>query len=697
MAKLLDTGNLVLLENGSQRVLWQSFDHLSHTALPSMKLGVDWRSGFKRFLTSWKSQDDPGTGNCTYGINPSGFPQVTLYKGTTLVNRYGIGSWGVQFNKVATYVNNQDEVTVTDVQTELITRAVLDDSGILLRSTWNERAYEWTTFQSVPDEPCDEYGTCGPNGNCNPYSGMSKIDCTCLPGFEPKSPTDWNKTIWSGGCVKKNGTSMCRKGEGFVKMEMIKLPESSRAQVNLNVTLKECEHECLRNCSCTAYCNVVNGETSRCVTWYGDLMDAKMLPANAQDLYVRVDATVLAQYAKKSRDSLSKKGKLAISSLVPVLALFLLLSLVYWLLRRNRKGKQSESKYLRSTSYFGESNIRDVDQSRGNSDLPFFDLTTIAAATNNFSDENKLGTGGFGSVYKGVLPNGNEIAVKRLSKNSGQGTEEFKNEIVLIAKLQHRNLVRILGCCVEEEEKMIIYEYLPNKSLDFFIFNESNRTHLDWRRRFEIICGITRGILYLHQDSRLRIIHRDLKASNVLLDGSMNPKIADFGLARIFEGDQSEANTNRVVGTYGYMSPEYAMRGLFSVKSDVYSFGVIVLEIITGQKNTSHHPSSSLVEHVWNSWREGTALELVDSSLSGSCPVDEVLRCIQIAFLCLQEHATDRPNMSEVLVMLGNDAALPEPMRPAFLMERSNNSEDSSNRERTDSVNEVTHTTLEAR
>ncbi|KAM5556055.1 hypothetical protein ABKV19_023781 [Rosa sericea] len=292
MAKLLDTGNLVLLENGSQMVLWQSFDHLSHTVLPSMKLGVDRRSGFNWFLTSWKSQDDPGTGNCTYGINPSGFPQFTLYKGTTLVHRFGIGSWGVQFNNVITYVNNQDEVTVTDVQTELITRTVLDDSGILLRSTWNERAYEWTTYQSVPEEACDEYGTCGPNGNCNPYSSMSKIDCTCLPGFEPKSPTDWNKTIWSGGCVKKNRTSMCRKGEGFVKMEMIKLPESSRAQVNVNVTLKECEHECLRNCSCTAYCNVVDGETSRCVTWYGDLMDAKTLPANVQNLYVRVDATV---------------------------------------------------------------------------------------------------------------------------------------------------------------------------------------------------------------------------------------------------------------------------------------------------------------------------------------------------------------------------------------------------------------------
>ncbi|KAL5841852.1 hypothetical protein ACOSQ3_012455 [Xanthoceras sorbifolium] len=324
-------------------------------------------------------------------------------------------------------------------------------------------------------------------------------------------------------------------------------------------------------------------------------------------------------------------------------------------------------------------------------------------ATNNFSPENKLGEGGFGSVYKGVLQNGLEIAVKRLSKYSGQGIGEFKNEVSLIAKLQHRNLVSMVGCCIEAEEKMLVYEYVPNKSLDFFIFDEMKRTLLNWSKRFEIICGVARGILYLHQDSRLRIIHRDLKASNVLLDSSLNPKISDFGMARIFGGDQVEGNTNRVVGTYGYMSPEYAMQGLFSIKSDVYSFGILVIEIITGQKNSGFHledsDSSNLVGHVWDQWREGKTIEIVDKSMGGSYSVHEVLRCIQIGLLCVQEQATDRPTMSIVVFMLGNDHPLPSPKQPAFIAKRTHNNGDVTwnSSEGGSSINDVTISTLHGR
>ncbi|KAM0063417.1 putative protein kinase RLK-Pelle-DLSV family [Helianthus debilis subsp. tardiflorus] len=195
-------------------------------------------------------------------------------------------------------------------------------------------------------------------------------------------------------------------------------------------------------------------------------------------------------------------------------------------------------------------------------ELPLFSLSTILHATNNFSFNNKLGEGGFGPVYKGVLEDGQEIAVKRLAKTSTQGLHEFKNEVISISKLQHQNLVKLLGCCIEGDEKMLIYEYMPNRGLDSFIFDTTPKELLGWRARYHIINGIARGLLYLHQDSRLRIIHRDLKASNILLDKDMNPKISDFGMARIFEGDQIEANTNRVVGTYGYMAPEYAGDGI---------------------------------------------------------------------------------------------------------------------------------------
>ncbi|KVH95943.1 Concanavalin A-like lectin/glucanase, subgroup, partial [Cynara cardunculus var. scolymus] len=258
--------------------------------------------------------------------------------------------------------------------------------------------------------------------------------------------------------------------------------------------------------------------------------------------------------------------------------------------------------------------------------VPFFGFRTISSATQNFSLANKLGQGGFGPVYKGKLPGGTEIAVKRLSSRSGQGLKEFKNEVVLIAKLQHRNLVRLLGYSMKDHEMILLYEYMPNKSLDRFIFDRTLCMCLDWAMRFDIIMGIARGLLYLHQDSRLRIIHRYLKTSNVLLDEEMTPKISDFGLAKIVEGRETEASTGRVIGTYGYMSPEYALNGLFSVKSDVFSFGVVVLEIISGRRNTGYYQNQqafSLVSYAWGLWKDKTPIDLLDQALAESCNSSE--------------------------------------------------------------------------
>ncbi|KAM7461132.1 hypothetical protein LguiA_029253 [Lonicera macranthoides] len=293
------------------------------------------------------------------------------------------------------------------------------------------------------------------------------------------------------------------------------------------------------------------------------------------------------------------------------------------------------------------------------------------AATNNFFDEKKVGEGGFGMVYKGTLADGQEIAVKRLSKTSGQGAQEFKNEVVLVAKLEHKNLVRLLGFCLEGQEKILIYEYVPNKSLDYFLFDPEKQGQLDWSIRYKIIEGIARGMLYLHEDSRLRIIHRDLKASNILLDAEMNAKVSDSGMARIFGADQTQGNTSKIVGTYGYMSPDYAMHGQFSVKSDVFSFGVLVLEIITGKKNSSFYQSDhgkDLLSHAWKLWDDGTPLELMDPTLAATYSRNEVIRCIHMSLLCVQEDLDTRPSMATIVLMLSSyTVSLPLPEQPPFL------------------------------
>ncbi|KAM4125597.1 hypothetical protein ACB094_01G321300 [Castanea mollissima] len=381
------------------------------------------------------------------------------------------------------------------------------------------------------------------------------------------------------------------------------------------------------------------------------------------------DNWVLSLAAQEQTNNGRPKWRLLVIILTTTATVALLLCLLVYYLRTRKL--RSKAKKLESKA----NNIAAAGDSNSNvPNLQVFSLDDIEAATRKFSFENKLGEGGYGPVYKGVLPNGKEIAVKKLSKTSTQGFEEFKTEVMLTAKLQHVNLVRVLGFCIESDEQMLIYEYMPNKSLDFYLFDPIRRYLLDWKKRIDIIEGVTQGLLYLQEYSRMIIIHRDLKSSNILLDEEMKPKISDFGMARIFKKDEHEANTNRIVGTYGYIPPEYARRGVYSTKSDVYSFGVLLLQIISGKRNACCHgldENLNLLEYAYELWKEGKGMEFMDPTLDDTTSSCKLVQCMQIALLCVQENAIDRPSMLEVSSMLKNETiVVTNPKRPAFSTKR---------------------------
>uniref|UniRef100_A0A6N2MHG1 non-specific serine/threonine protein kinase n=1 Tax=Salix viminalis TaxID=40686 RepID=A0A6N2MHG1_SALVM len=534
--QLLNSGNLVVKDGKDNSFIWQSFEYPCDTFLPGMKIAWNSVTGVDRYLTSWKSADDPAPGPVSFGIDHQGFPQLVVRNGT--LKHYRLGSWNGKdftgtpdlptnellkfefiFNK--TYVDYSNELTEPEMW---LTRLIVTQSGFVERYLRPVQNNTWTHIYGAPRDLCDNYSVCGAYMSCKMVDQSHK--CTCLEGFEPNSPTDLSK-----GCKRRSALNCAYNI--FQNFSGFKLPDTSYSWYDTSMSLVECTNMCLKNCNCSAYANSnITGEGSGCLLWFGELVDMREYSTGGQDLYIRMPPP---------------------------------------------------SKTVR--------------------------------ATDNFSSNNKLGQGGFGPVYKGTLVDGQEIAVKRLSQSSRQGLTECKNEVILIAKLQHRNLVKLLGCCIQGDEVMLIYEFMPNKSLDYFIF-----------------------------------------ASNILLDKDMNPKISDFGMARLFGGDQTEADTNKVVGTYGYMSPEYAVDGRFSLKSDVFSFGVLVLEIISGEKNRGFfHPDHfhNLLGHAWKLWMEERALELVENMSDRPSSAPDVLRCIHVGLLCVQQKPEDRPYMSSVVLMLG--------------------------------------------
>ncbi|KAI7758000.1 hypothetical protein M8C21_018721 [Ambrosia artemisiifolia] len=342
-----------------------------------------------------------------------------------------------------------------------------------------------------------------------------------------------------------------------------------------------------------------------------------------------------------------KKNKIAYVGIAVGASCFVLLVLavIWWkrsLKRNKRKDKDFQGLELRTIS---------------------FSLKQLKSATHNFDAANKIGEGGFGPVYKGTLGDGTVVAVKQLSSESRQGNREFLNEVGVISCLQHPNLVKLHGCCIEGDQLMLVYEYLENNSLSNALFGlNKSGLMLDWPTRFKICIGIARGLAFLHEESRLKIVHRDIKATNVLLDKDLNPKIADFGLARLHEDDQTHVST-RVAGTIGYMAPEYALWGYLSDKADVYSFGVLALEIVSGKSNTSYIPRDNficLLDWACQLQKSQNYEELFDEKLGSNINKEEAEIVVKIALLCTNGSPSIRPIMSEVVSMLEGQTCVPE-------------------------------------
>ncbi|MQM13020.1 hypothetical protein Taro_045940 [Colocasia esculenta] len=620
MAVLLGSGNLVL-RAAENVVRWQSFDHLGNTVLPGMTMwfNTTTRRG-NRFL-SWKSADDPSPGDFTLGIDPATVLQIVIWKDNRTFWRYNpwdgflFGGAGLLNNVYASYFSIQGSpdtgVAITFTSSlSMPQRLYLDHNGIFWILYWSSSSSQWISLWSNTNtNACEAYGACGPYGFCN-ETGSGTPACSCLPGYEPRVLSEWNRGNHSAGCARPAGGSdrRCDQDDVFATVGAMKLPDKM-VYLKQVTSARDCEGACRSNCSCTAYAHAnatnINVTTTRCFVWHGDLMDLVQYRASSpgESLHFRLLGSAPSGIQERKGYHHNPRYYSSTRYVTHLLCVEAQEDI------DRRRGREQMMQYTSSGSILSIKNGKEAGE-----DVPLQSFEFITAITSNFSDSNKLGEGGFGKVYKGVMSTGEEIAIKRLSRGSSQGQEEFKNEVALIAKLQHRNLVKLVGSCIQGEERILIYEYVPNGSL-----NSVKQVQLDWETRFNIIKGIARGLMYLHQDSRFKIVHRDLKASNILLDEDMNPKISDFGMARMFGGNQSRCITHRVA---------------------------------------------------WHMWKEENVMDFLDSSIASTSSPAQVSRCLHVGLLCVQDHVNKRPFMSSIVFMLENDTPIHDkPNRPMFMLE----------------------------
>ncbi|XP_048557279.1 receptor-like serine/threonine-protein kinase SD1-8 [Triticum urartu] len=665
VAQLLESGNLVIREQAGHTTVWQSFDYLSDTLLPGMKMGKNRWTGSEWYLSSWRSADDPSPAY-RFVTEVNGLPDNTLWDGSTKV--YRTGPWnGLRFSGTtedASYTSmfkfvvtiNDGEVTFGYTATPGTppSRIVATSTGFVKRLVWEASAQRWETFLKGPRDVCDAYAMCGPFGLCNANAPSTSF-CSCPRGFTPASPAEWDLRENSGGC-RRSAALDCAQGnegastsstDGFMVLQGVKLPDTFNASVDASTTVEECRARCFANCSCVAYApaDIKVGAVAGCIIWTGNITDLRYVDGG-QALYMRLPKSELATCGNCLALYYISYGQSLSDATDPAAS------------RRDRASTVGSvpaadpSTMIEATEEFSEAGIC----------VPAVDLPSIKAATDDFSDSNIIGKGGFGVVYKARL-NGDVVAVKRLrpSGRTEKGKNDFTREVEVMSRVTHINLVKLVSYCQEEDEWILVYEYMPNKSLSPYIFeNSSPRPSLTWFQRLEIIRGIAIGVEYLHNKE---VIHRDLKLPNILLDHELKPKIADFGTAKLFIDDQTNPT---LVQTPGYIAPEYAREGNLTLKCDVYSFGVVLLEIVSGKKITS---AKTFLLDAWRYWNKGKIKALLDSQVAEpnhQLSLD-LSRVIQIGLLCVQPMPNDRPTMPEVVVMLTDSSSwLARPKKHEF-------------------------------
>ncbi|PVH61609.1 hypothetical protein PAHAL_3G075900 [Panicum hallii] len=669
-AVLLDTGNLALVGSPPSNVtLWQSFDYPTDVMLPGAKFGRNKLTGFSRVGVTRKSLIDPGLGSYSVEIDTSGVvlkhrnPSVVYWHwlsgGASTLKLILILKTMLQSNPRTkglidpTYVNDDAEeyYMYTSQDNSSLTFVSLDISGQIKMNVWSQAEQSWQAIFAQPADPCTPYATCGPFTTCD---GTSPPFCDCMESFSQKSPQDWTLDDRTGGCTRntrlhcttsseKNTTSSTDVFHPIAHVTLPYNPQSIDGAANQS----KCEEACLNSCSCTAY----SYNSSRCSVWYGELFSVNKndgIDNNSEDvLYLRLAASDSPSLRRsKGKSSI---GVVIAASIMGVGLLILMLLFMIW---------REKIRWCGTPSY----------DSQGDGGIIAFRYTDLGHATKNFSE--KLGAGGFGCVFKGALSDSTTIAVKRLD-GARQGEKQFRAEVSSLGLIQHINLVKLIGFCCEGDKRLLVYEHMSNGSLDAHLF-QGNAAALNWNTRYQIVLGIARGLSYLHQSCRECIIHCDIKPQNILLDGSFVPKIADFGMAAFVGRDFSRVLTT-FRGTAGYLAPEWLGGVAITSKVDVYSFGMVLLEIISGRRNSPEASSSSNYQIEYfpvqaiSKLHEGDVQSLVDPQLHGDFNLKEAERVCKVAYWCIQDNELHRPTMGEVVRVLEGLQEIDMPPAPRLL------------------------------